>query len=270
MAPRGVLGRAQPSSPPARKHEPVLQSPGAGRPVFRGLNHCAWQTAAGEGCKSLLLLLAACCTGPCPAGSWWPVRQGRGSGLGHLKRSAPTAGHLESGCAWGGRKGCGPPRVSRPLAGSCAHRPGCAARPQAQMGTNPDALSPAPSPNRPGLPHWPGPGLSPGEQGWREGTRTHRRRRSLFPGASAPARGCGRRWGSHLGLREHLPALQLAHLDQGGRHAHVHAGGGSDPVAVRCEGGEGRSGTGGALRSATLKRCPSLRGPSPWPSPLQT
>lgn len=27
--------------------------------MFRGLNHCAWQTAAGEGCESLLLLLAA-------------------------------------------------------------------------------------------------------------------------------------------------------------------------------------------------------------------
>lgn len=51
-------------------------------------------------------------------------------------------------------------------------------------------------------------------------------------GAFPPARGRGRQWASHLGLCEHLPALQLSHLDQGSHHAHISTGGNSDPVAV--------------------------------------
>ena len=53
------------------------------------------------------------------------------------------------------------------------------------------------------------------------------------------ARGPGRRQqGSHLGFCKHLPALQLAHLDQCSRQAHVRTGSGSDPIAAGCRGGK--------------------------------
>lgn len=64
---------------------------------------------------------------------------------------------------------------------------------------------------------------------------------------------------SHSGLCEHVPALQLADLDQGSYCAHVCAGGCSGPVAVSCrrEGGVRQ----GGLSRPTLEpeRVPPLR-----------
>lgn len=50
--------------------------------------------------------------------------------------------------------------------------------------------------------------------------------------------------GSHLGFCKHFPALQPAHLDQGGHYAQEYAGAGADPVVVRCGRGEVMSGPG--------------------------
>lgn len=43
--------------------------------------------------------------------------------------------------------------------------------------------------------------------------------------------------GSHLGGGKQLPALQLAHLEQGGRGTHVDTANGGGPVAVSCREG---------------------------------
>lgn len=109
-------------------------------------------------------------------------------------------------------------------------------------GTNPGALSLAPSPNHQAS--FTGTGLSPchchpEEQGRRKGIHAQKYTQNLFLGAFPPAQGYGRWRGSHLGFCEHLPALQLAHLDQGSHHAHVRAGSSSNLVAVSCGGGEG-------------------------------
>lgn len=57
--------------------------------------------------------------------------------------------------------------------------------------------------------------------------------------------------GLHLGRCKHLPALQLAHLEQCGHRAHVRAGGGSDPVAVSCQSQEGGVRRAGGSPTAT-------------------
>lgn len=47
--------------------------------------------------------------------------------------------------------------------------------------------------------------------------------------------------GLHLGARKQLPSLQLAHLEEGGRCAHVHTAARGDPVVVHCGWGRGQA-----------------------------
>lgn len=233
--------------------------------------------------QRLSLLVTArvpCLAWPLPAGAQWPVTHlwdgDEAPGPGRLGLPAPTPRNLEPGRAWAlsvfstcwrlwgearegmaatcrGAVGHGP--SSHELAGHrglpsstpCPLlRPGWRRGP---AGTNPEALSPAPflAPSQHAVSGSPSPGdrLPGEEQGGREGC-SHTRVRTAFifrrsRGREGPA------GGSHFGLCEHLPALQLAHLDQGGREAHVGAGGDSDPVAVSCEGGGRCQGSGAGL-----------------------
>lgn len=151
--------------------------------------------------------------------------------------------------------GCGPraqlPRAGRPPRAPVLHTLSLA---EAQLapwpgGNKPRGLISCPVPRSlPARRVWspsPGDGLPGEEQGGKEGG-SHTRVRTAF--IFRRSRGCeGPAGGSHLGLREHLPALQLAHFDQGGREAHVGAGGDSDPVAVSCEGGGRCQGSGAGL-----------------------
>ena len=188
------------------------------------------------------------------------LETGRAWGLGVFSTCCWLWGEAQRGaCRGGRRKGCGqqgpvppppPPMGSRPpreQAEACGPLPdACSLLRARQAQTQMLYLLPLPHPSsiRPaaltstGLsPSPPRTGLHPREQRSRGNSHRHTHN-LLFLDEFQPAQSPRRRQGSHLGLCKHLPALQLAHLDQGGRNAHVRTGGSSNPVAVGCESGE--------------------------------